>query len=339
MAALVWASGALAGDYHSGLSLKCQDCHVMHFSQTHGYNPDGTGNTTGLGAAPHGYLLRNEINDLCLSCHDGVGWAPDVFEAHGNGYVRQAGALNEVGGNGLYPPPTGHTLGSTDAPPGYVGDPWAETLNCVNCHAAHGGGLGGNSYRNLGGFGTVPGSFAAISYSRGDVEMANDLTKWVYEDASGGVTNAHYGAGSITFNEPDPAGSAYADLCQACHTDFHGAVGGSEVGGSGLPPEHFIRHPNQEVEIGAIGGGHSRIDIFGNRVNQVHVMSPAGLRAGNYTPSDLDLTPSCMSCHKGHGNQNAFGLIQMAGTGAITEEGDDGVELRALCKQCHTQGG
>ena len=66
VAALVWASGALAGDFHRGLSLNCSDCHVMHFSQTHGYNPDGSGTTTDLGAAPHEYLLRNEINDLCL---------------------------------------------------------------------------------------------------------------------------------------------------------------------------------------------------------------------------------------------------------------------------------
>ena len=37
------AVGAFAGDYHSGTTLFCQDCHVMHASQTHGYNANGGG--------------------------------------------------------------------------------------------------------------------------------------------------------------------------------------------------------------------------------------------------------------------------------------------------------
>jgi hypothetical protein len=45
-----------------------------------------------------------------------------------------------------------------------------------------------------------------------------------------------------------------------------------------------------------------------------------------------------MSCHKAHGNQNSFGLIYMSGTGTVTEEGDDGVQAKDLCKQCHVQG-
>jgi hypothetical protein len=44
-----------------------------------------------------------------------------------------------------------------------------------------------------------------------------------------------------------------------------------------------------------------------------------------------------MSCHKSHGNQNAFGLIFMSGTGTITDNGDGGA-YRDLCRQCHRQG-
>ena len=71
---------AMAGDFHFGDNLICSDCHVMHYSQSHGYNADGTGIYTPLGTAgPYHYLLRNDVNDLCLTCHDGVTWAPDVL--------------------------------------------------------------------------------------------------------------------------------------------------------------------------------------------------------------------------------------------------------------------
>ena len=63
------AAVAIAGDYHTGLQLVCSDCHVAHYSQQHGYNVGGTYAQMG-GAGPHDDLLRNEPNDLCLTCHD-----------------------------------------------------------------------------------------------------------------------------------------------------------------------------------------------------------------------------------------------------------------------------
>lgn len=340
LAALTMAAGAYAGDFHTGAGLKCQDCHTMHHSQAHSYNSDGSGSFTPLSGTPHEYLLRDDINDLCLSCHNGQVWAPDVFESHSNGYVRQAGALNVLGGNGSYPPITGHTLNAIDAAPGGT---WSnpDGLSCVDCHAAHGGGLAGNSYRNLGGFGTAPGPFSAISYTNTTDDGANPLTAWVHEDTKAGTNANHYGVGAIAFNELDAGKSAYGDFCKGCHTDFHGDVGGIEIEGSGTPPQHFIRHPANGVDIGILGGGHSSIGVFAaHTTNQVQVMSPTGKKAGTYLATDVGLTPSCMSCHKGHGNQNAFGLIYMTGTGggAITEEGDGGTEVRDLCKQCHVQG-
>jgi hypothetical protein len=32
------ASLCFAGDFHYGINLICSDCHVMHYSQSHGYN-------------------------------------------------------------------------------------------------------------------------------------------------------------------------------------------------------------------------------------------------------------------------------------------------------------
>jgi hypothetical protein len=329
---------AYAGDYHKGINLICSDCHVMHYSQQHGYNPNGGGLFTPLSNGPHEFLLRNDINDLCLSCHDGQTFAPDVLEAHGNGYVRQAGALNEVGSSGAYNEADGHTLNTTDVAPG-SSPPWSDAggLSCTDCHTPHGRSSGvpavPGGYRNL-----FPES---ISYSRGDVEGANDLTRWIFEDASSGTSANHYGYDHLTFNEPVQTQSAYAEFCKQCHTNFHGDVGGTELGGVpfGAGYEEFIRHPTTTVNIGALGGGHSSLTQFVGHTNQLQVMSPTGTRAGSYTATDTELTPSCFTCHKGHGNQNAFGQIYMTGTGTITEEGDDPTPTyRERCRQCHGQG-
>lgn len=327
------AGTAFAGDYHVLQKLICSDCHTMHYSQSHGTNPNGTGIFTPLGGAgPYEFLLRNDINDLCLSCHDGQAFAPDVFESHSNGYLRQAGALNEVGGNGLYPPTTGHTLGSTAQAPG-SNPAWSNPtgLECADCHNPHGSTTG---YRNL----RAGSPSVSITYSRGDVEITNDLTKWVFEDASSGVTANHYGQDHITFNEPTTTASQYALFCKQCHTNFHGDVGGAEIGGTTTAGD-FVRHPASTMNIGALGGGHSTLTNLVNKANQVQCLSPTGVRAGSYTATNTDLTPSCMSCHKGHGNQNAFGLIFMLGSGTHTEQGDNGVDMRNTCRQCHRQGG
>lgn len=316
----------------------------MHHSQEHGYNGDGGGFFTPLSGTPHEFLLRNDVNALCLSCHDGSAFAPDVLRDHGNGYVRSAGALNEVGdaSTANYAEDNGHTLGMiATAPGGAFID--STGLNCVNCHAPHGANGGDvSTYRNLGGWSTPITGFTPyniwITYTRGDVEGPNDGSQWVYEKASSGVNGNHYGVSGVAFNEPDQAKSAYASFCKGCHTNFHGDVGGSQIGGVlvGSVYEEFIRHPANGVNIGAVGGGHSSLAVFTGMTNNVPVMSPVAREPGDAYAS-TEITPSCMSCHKGHGNKNAFGLIFMSGTGTVTEEGDDGTQVRDLCGQCHVQ--
>lgn len=345
------ASAAFAGDYHSGASLVCSDCHVMHFSQSHAHDD---GSNAPLGTGPNAYLLRDDAAALCLSCHDGVPTIPDVLGNSINpGYNRQAGALNETGGVDGYTETDGHTLGYTGAVPGNATN-LTDAFACHHCHAAHGSGapLFGAGYRNLGGYGTgLDGSgIGQVSYSSADVE-ANPLDVWVFQDVSSSVSGSgntladHYDQANITFNEPAvDDGLAYGDFCAGCHGDFHGDPGGANIGGA-VATGHFERHPVAGVDIGGIGGGHSSMDEFApvapGKTNWVQVMSPAGKRANDatngYVNGDADLTPSCMSCHKGHGNMNAFGLIYMTGTGTITEEGDGGA-YRDLCKQCHVQG-
>lgn len=338
---------AYAGDYHHGASLKCQDCHTMHHSQQHGYNGDGGGNWTSLSGTPHEFLLRNDVNDLCLTCHDGQAFAPDVLHDNVNGFVRSAGALNEVGDASSmnYAEENGHTLGMVQVAPGgaFID---STGLKCTNCHAAHGANTDEvSTYRNLGGWGTAAqgvGPNAAyniwITYTRNDVEGANDGSAWAYELNSSGVSANHYGVSGVAFNEVDQTKSAYGSFCKACHTNFHGDVAGSELGGVlvGGVYEEFVRHPTNGVNIGGVGGGHSDLALFTGHTNHVPVMSPTARQPAD-AYSSTEVTPSCMSCHKGHGNKNAFGLIFMSGTGTVTEEGDDGTQVRDLCAQCHGQ--
>jgi hypothetical protein len=333
-------SPAVGGDYHKGATLMCTECHIMHGSQAHGYNANGTGVIVSIGgSAPYHYLLRNEINDLCLTCHDGQTFAPDVLEANTLTNVRQAGALNRSG-TAPYYTSTGHTLDATDTAPGgtWAPDP-THGLTCIDCHAQHGRGSTAvsNGWRNLnpvaGGVSVDPPSYAIGT---------NDTTKDIFERSANG-----YSIGDMDLNEPDQTKSAVGNWCGACHANFHGGPGSVNVGGTGSPATEFERHPTAGVNIGAVGGGHSSASIFayGQRtapsikLNWVKVMTATQ----NWTPTAAadvtDHTPTCISCHKGHGNQNAFGLIYMnPNAGTKTEEGVAGGTYKNLCAQCHVQG-
>jgi hypothetical protein len=335
---LFMAGPVVAGDYHTTSTLFCNDCHIMHGTQQHTYAANGTsGFYTAIGSAgPYDYLLRNEPNALCLTCHDGSTFAPDVLEDNTGSNVRNAGALNESGAAPYYKS-TGHTLDSTDVAPGGT---WSNAtgLECVDCHGPHGG---AGQYRNLspraGGSATVP------TYAIG----TNDPNMDVYEIASGGAT--HYDISNINYNMPNATASGMGKWCSACHTNFYGTVGGTQVGGTGSPASAFHRHPSAGAIIGSGTGGHSKKEIFawGQRsggpvpkLNWVKVMTATG----NWTPNDptaagWDYSPSCFSCHKSHGNQNAFGLIYMNPlAGTQTEEGTNPGTYRNLCNQCHSEG-
>jgi hypothetical protein len=341
------------GDHHTDTTLRCADCHVMHYSQTHGYNPDGTGFFLAPADGPHEYLLRDDVNDVCLSCHDNQSFAPDVLGANngsGSGDVRLGGYLNRLLLSGLEP--TGHSLDSLATAPGSNPAWKAEDengvgngLNCVNCHHQHGyagpdiaPGEPRNAYRNLR---QDPGNAgflgAYVSYNDGQGSRpshgTNDTTLDVFlrqED--------QFDESDVDWNEPDNTASAIAAWCGGCHNDFHGAVGDpNTIGGSGSPPEHFLRHPSAGVDIGAIGGGHSNLGVYNAHTNKVKVMSPVD---GGWDPAGPNVTVTCISCHKAHGNGNAFGLIYRSGSGTLTEDGDaNGSQLENLCGQCHVQAG
>jgi len=331
------AGPASAGDHHSGTSLICSDCHTAHFSNQHGYTVGDP--TPYLGTGPNDYLLRDDTNNLCLSCHNNESTTPDVFGTN-TGLVsgnRVAGALNAAPGHlspgAGYDDIDGHTLWSTaTAPGGTFNNP--NGLECIDCHSQHGQNV--FQYRNLQYSTTASNKFynKLVDYAIG----TNDPTKAVFETP----VAASYAEANIWYNEPDATKSAMADWCASCHTNFHGAGGSANMGGvSGgyvngtSPPWH--RHPTADVYLGHAGEPAfiASLAQYLSHTNRVKVMDPDG----HWDATSTRITPSCMSCHKSHVNQNGFGLIYMTGSGTtVTEEGDGGV-YKDLCRQCHVQGG
>lgn len=351
---LVGAPALMAGEYHYGASLKCAECHVMHYSQQHGYNADGTGPiNTPVAGGPFGNLLRADgTNNLCLTCHDGSTNAyPDVFETNEfvtpSTYVRAGGALNDTtsDGTGGYHPTDGHTLNSPDPPPGWDGGAaYADTsFDCADCHDPH----GTIDYRNLDpaiGESTGLNVYYEKAATNGAAVFLRSGIAGVVGAGDGVATPAsvptNYAVSVMDLQEPAPdTASAIGAWCGGCHGDYHG----SSTDGNMNNATDWVRHPTADANIGGGDTGGTNLELFADgiagvtKTTDVKVMDPTSLWDGTST----NLTPTCLSCHKAHGNQNPFGLVYMGQTGTITEEGTaDGVTTGAesLCHQCHGQG-
>lgn len=327
---LLGATGAGAGEYHFGATLLCSDCHTMHYSQRHAYDSGDPRSPALPSGGPREYLLLNADSQLCLGCHDGQTFAPDVLGANTGTHVRQAGALTT--GTAPHEAWKGHTIGPRATPPG---GSMAIRLQCYNCHTAHGNAY----YRNL------VNSTSHVTYAKGtnDTSKAVFLRSWTL-----GAIATNYAVDNVDFNEPDPRRSEMSQFCKGCHTDFHGAQSDLNMGGTG--GTGWLRHPAGDANIGAAGGGHSSLAQFRTARYRVKVMSPSGdwgTQGEEWPAAPGNLTPSCMSCHKAHGNQNPFGLIFLSRSAAsLGEEGgyapgqaqDTVTGLRNLCGQCHVQG-
>lgn len=368
-----------AGEYHSGNNLECYDCHTPHHSMAHNWDgstpvpttPAPNGNWMGA-TGPNNFLLKLPANELCLACHDGQTFAPDVLGANSNPNPtqgRMAGALNKddntVPGYSNW---MGHSLGSTATPPGYdpvvVGAPanWyvpgAEGLECINCHAQHGPAA---SYRNLGSYalgGAATNARPTYVISTTDNTSKDvwiNLASYTAGSGSSATFNPYYDYVNIFFNRNDATvgttktSNKMDTFCATCHGDFHGGAGDPNIGATPAALDGFLRHPTSQVTIGASGGqgygGHTSLADYTTGVYKTRVYASDQV-------AFTDAAPGCVSCHKAHGNKNPFGLFFLAQAKPpavpilpVTEDGlyeqgqtlDTATGQRNLCGQCHTQ--
>jgi len=374
MVAAIAAVPAFAGEWHAGSTNVCTDCHTMHFSMQHDWDSAATPSTTAAAdgnwlstSGPNKRLLKAPANELCESCHDGQTFAPDVLGSNTNASPSQgraAGALNDAAQGAPYEQWKGHTLASTNVPPGFnptrAGVPVssqynaANGLECISCHLQHGS---ATIYRNLG---PRSAAFQPL-YVLG---TTNDTTKdvWInmaapYTPNTGNAAtfNPLYDSANVSYNRTDPAAPAGSTtlssnrvdtFCSACHGDFHGAPTDSNIGAAviGATAQDFIRHPTGRQVIGiAANGGQSALSRYTGATTKVKVYA-------NDRVGFTDATPGCVSCHKAHGNQNPFALVflnrnatsvgEQGGyaTGQVEMANGYGQGYRNLCGQCHGQG-
>jgi hypothetical protein len=316
---------ARGGDFHYQGSLMCSDCHVMHYSETHTLG-GGPGPDPNLAAGgPFVSLLKNTKAQLCLTCHDGRSDTPDVRGAHGGGYTRAAGQLN-VQGDGSAVESTGHTLGSTTAPPGGT---WSNPgLQCQHCHATH----GNDYYRNLlPNPGTATGKY--VTFLTGGTYSGTAAVQQLVNTPMA----SHYAADNVRYRRTQVGTTDFglSEWCSGCHGSFHGAGGSATMGGAvggdtGLTP--WLRHPTRDVTMAQavttrrVNGTH----WFSTLASRVPVVSPSATIPGTSGGSDNEVF--CGSCHRAHGSTKLKGLIFDDETTATAE---DGTTLLQTCQQCH----
>jgi hypothetical protein len=367
----------LAGEWHTGQTNLCADCHTMHNSMAHTWTgsgvvsvgtpvKDGNWVKAANGDLAGDYLLKAaDPNALCLSCHNGtVDFAPSVvaLKSVNDAANRAAGYLNENGADAH----TGHSLGSTASAPGFGAGVQAWTtagLECIHCHTQHGR---AGVYRNLGprSGATVP-TYAMAGKQPIDMlglpetiaDARTHATIDVFIDAPGYTPNSGnafknlYETDNVTYLKRTAPVSgienASGTQCAYCHGAFHGSPTSANIGGEvlGTSGQHFNRHPVGGVIVGGTGqGGYS-----GNPTLRIGAAaSVSKIKVYTDTADYSDATPGCISCHKGHGNGQPFGLVFANRTlPGMGENGNlpvptDGTSLavaqRGLCGQCHGQG-
>ena len=306
-----------AGLYHTRDSGSCKDCHKTGIS---GQSSPLLSSLTDPALRQYSFTPA-DVNQTCLECHGGMSgnsFCPSVVWGQNGTQIRQAGLLHRTSGLEH----TGHTLGSAKRSPGASWTPGPEGLKCTDCHDPHGQ---NGQYRNLV---LRPGTATEDRPVTFVIGPVNDVRKdvWMHSDPS---HPEKYDTRTIWFNQPRPGRSAYGEWCQGCHADFNGMAGTPNMGGLA----GWKRHPTADARIGGGSRRHSSLTRYLGLTNRVPTMSSSG----SWPASDN--TPSCMSCHKAHGNDNPFGLLFMSGQGNLTERGDSfGKTSLDLCHQCHVQG-
>lgn len=321
-----------SGGYHAASSLICSDCHTMHYSEESVVPPPGAQ----AGGPWDKLLLKPDINNLCLTCHDSDGGgsvpnlAPDVMTgASGNQAVnRAAGSFQAASGAPAIA--TAHNLGlSGITAPGSnpVYTTPAAGLTCIDCHDPH----GNTNFRNLE---PQPAKRAvtAVNVQAGGVDLTETAVT---------PTPTQYNMTNIIYRT-----DKFSRWCATCHNNFYatayppvwpdGNIGGSATGDTaGGAADQWKRHPASHITIGqANTNTHADSAYYLAGTSKVLAIDVSGNSPGTIT----DDIPFCGSCHKAHGSDtakpnNLYYDNRATGSPAL----QDGASMNDSCQQCHNQ--
>jgi len=312
--------------FHYGVTLTCSQCHVMHASKQHLHDdetaPDPFGPFPQSFVPARNLLKASDPVALCLTCHDDVPGIPDVVGADANGLVnRSVGHFDDPGTDN----PRGHKLDYGLSTSGsdlcmrchFGGTFETASVTCIDCHNPHGNGR--------------PRNLQWASSPGGEPQFG------LFENP-GAVGMSAYEADNVAYGTLNDATlREVSNMCNDCHHVF--------TGQNYNDPENdgiHNRHPSYDSErnnTNFIGQGDPDGTTSGAHWEDgtgAGFLVTSRLRFVNTGATDFAAAQAvdasvngvfCLSCHKAHGGDRAFGLLWDPSSG-VNGEG---------CDQCHNK--